>query len=369
MGRKEIAVFAQSLRTGGALAIYAQFLSHLKDHCSDDIHWTVVADASMPRTDDPRVTFLTLDTRRWSRRLAVDWLSAGRFLKSNGKWPDVVVSLQNTGVLSLREVPQVVYYHQALPFYKHRWNLLKKDERKLFLYKNIYPFFVKISLTPHTDVVVQTPSVADAFQRRYSFPQDRIHVLFPDVETIDVSSVEPFGFQEGTVNFIYPADAHSYKEHATLVKAMERLKQRSAEVCRSVRIYFTTACDAMPEVRGMIDRSGLGESFVFVGRVPHRQLLEMYKSSDALLFPSAIETIGLPLLEASRFGLPVIVSDLGYAHDVLAGYEGVRFVPAYDFDAWADRIAEVVRHRGKYPASQPEESSWDRFFSLVTDLT
>ena len=42
----------------------------------------------------------------------------------------------------------------------------------------------------------------------------------------------------------------------------------------------------------------------------------MYKAADGLLFPSTIETIGLPLLEAATFGLPVLANELEYVNYV-----------------------------------------------------
>jgi len=38
------------------------------------------------------------------------------------------------------------------------------------------------------------------------------------------------------------------------------------------------------------------------------------------LFPSYIETFGLPLIEAAAFGLPIGVANEAYAHEVLKGY-------------------------------------------------
>ncbi len=47
----------------------------------------------------------------------------------------------------------------------------------------------------------------------------------------------------------------------------------------------------------------------FVGTIPHPRLFAVYKGADLFVFPSMVETFGLPLVEAMALGLPVVVSD------------------------------------------------------------
>lgn len=63
-----------------------------------------------------------------------------------------------------------------------------------------------------------------------------------------------------------------------------------------------------------------------VGRLNHADCLAEYERADALIFPSFLESYGLPLVEAMVMGIPVIASDLPYAR-VLCGDEGIYFNP------------------------------------------
>ena len=63
-----------------------------------------------------------------------------------------------------------------------------------------------------------------------------------------------------------------------------------------------------------------------VGRLNHADCLSEYEKTDALIFPSVLESYGLPLVEAMVLGIPVIASDLPYAR-VLCGEEGIYFNP------------------------------------------
>jgi glycosyltransferase involved in cell wall biosynthesis len=53
------------------------------------------------------------------------------------------------------------------------------------------------------------------------------------------------------------------------------------------------------------------------GQLSHQEVLALYKKSGAAIFPSTLESFGLPLIEARQAGLPVLASELDYVRDVL----------------------------------------------------
>ena len=64
-----------------------------------------------------------------------------------------------------------------------------------------------------------------------------------------------------------------------------------------------------------------------VGQLSHAECLSEYEKADALIFPSLLESYGLPLVEAMVIGIPIIAADLPYARG-LCGDEGIYFNPA-----------------------------------------
>ena len=94
----------------------------------------------------------------------------------------------------------------------------------------------------------------------------------------------------------------------------------------------------------------------------------MLKSSHALLFPSIVESSGLPLLEAAMLGISVVANDMGYVHDALHEYEGVKCVQVHDYDDWAMKIEECCTGGGHYsPYSFNDIDSWKRLFRLIKE--
>lgn len=100
--------------------------------------------------------------------------------------------------------------------------------------------------------------------------------------------------------------------------------------------------------------------------MPNGKLLSMYKAADGLLFPSTIEIIGLPLLEAAAFGLPVLANDLDYVKDVLKNYEGLKLVPQRDYYSWAEAILKLCNAKTRHNKYQRTGGSdWPKVLQLI----
>ena len=54
----------------------------------------------------------------------------------------------------------------------------------------------------------------------------------------------------------------------------------------------------------------------FLGRIQPREVCSWFDASEALIFTSTRETLGLPLLEALYFGKPAVLPDLPYAREI-----------------------------------------------------
>lgn len=309
------------------------------------------------------VEYIFDDNHSWKHRILWDYNGLSKWLIVNHIQADVVVSFQNT--ISKTGSRQVIYYHNSIPFYPNKWNPFKRKERVMFLYKHIYPLFVKSSINDKTDIVVQIPYIKKGFVKCFGIEENRVKVMFPDVEQIDIDTVPLYDFEQGFYHFVYPATPEPYKEHKTLVYSLYLLKQRNFELGKKIKIHLTFTKEDFPDLVRLVQHLGLVNNFVFNGRIPYRQILSMYKGSYGLLFPSTIETIGLPLLEAAAFGKPIVASDLQYAHEVLTDYEGVNYVDHKNYRGWSEEIENMCKSNNIYSPIQRKASSWPLFFKLV----
>ena len=148
-----------------------------------------------------------------------------------------------------------------------------------------------------------------------------------------------------------------HKNHLALVHALSQIKDPS--LLSSIRIHLTIKRGDNPTIDKAIDRAGLGKQFVYHSSIPHDELLSMYKSAHALLFPSTIETIGLPLLEAASFGLPVVANRIDFAMEVLKGYDGLQLAGMNNYPEWSNAIQQLCTERKRHKEYKLERgSSW-----------
>ena len=262
----------------------------------------------------------------------------------------------------------VIYYHQPLPLFPFEFSFFGPGAREIVFYRYIYPLYVKLFLGKRTYVAVQTEDMKRHFAGRYHFPADRVGVFFPDMDKIDADSIAPYVFEPGTYNFVYPAMGAIYKEHTTIAYAMERLFAQNSEMAKCIRIHFTLSAEHNRDLYRYICQHRLEKNFVFHGPLPHDQVLSMIKGGDALLFPSVLETFGLPLLEAASLGAPVIANNMAYVQEVLRGYSGLRTVKVHDYDAWASMMGSCCEKRLHFPYYQvAEKDSWKQLFHFLRE--
>lgn len=115
------------------------------------------------------------------------------------------------------------------------------------------------------------------------------------------------------LRLFYPASPYPHKNHSILL-SLQKSKLKSIE-----NIILTVNASDFPNLSSRI--------FDFVGTLSYQQTLEYFSyNTDALLFLSLEETLGLPLIEAMYFSLPIICPDRDYAKD-LCGPEAIYFDP------------------------------------------
>lgn len=365
-----ILINATAARSSGALSILNQFVSHIVP--SDGNQYYLFVDTNYTGiVHQPNITYVHVDTRFWRHRIGWDEYGFRRYADRHGLQPSLIISLQNTGVRFDSKIPQLIYYHQSLVLFPKKWSFFNKQERLFFLYKYIYSWFVARSIHTNVSFVVQIPSIKDAFLKRFSITEDKVYVIPPEVQAIDYGEVSLMQFTDGKRHFIYPATPLLYKNHQLLLRALQLIKARDVSLFKRIRLHLTLNENNALGLKELACNLGVDEAIVFEGVLPFQQLLSYYKSMDALLFPSYIETFGLPLLEAAGAGIPIVVSDLPYAHDVIGGYEGVSFLNYEDADVWASAIETLCRQEKKvyssfqYPA---DKGGWNDFFALINKL-
>ena len=354
-----IIVNATALKASGALTILKQFLKHIPVH--QDKYIVFVHDSLKLEINNNNVQLIYIKEMSFIRRFLWDFSGVKYWLKKNGIIPSVSISLQNTNFNTGYKVPNFVYYHQPIPFFNNNWNPLKKQERLLWFYKSIYPFFVSVFMKKNTEIFVQLNTVKDAFSKKYNISLNRIHVVRPDINLPNKLGVIPLNLDKDKVNLFYPATPYVYKNHNILFDAILKLsKDKQSKIC----LYITCLKEDLlyENIEELKDIN-----IIFMGSIPFLKVISMYTAVNAVVFPSYIETFGLPLIEAASLSCPILAADIPYANEVLANYNGVKFLPFNNSDKWADEISKinVGLNKEKNIFKEVEYQSWNDLFKII----
>ena len=94
----------------------------------------------------------------------------------------------------------------------------------------------------------------------------------------------------------------------------------------------------------------------FVGMLSFNEVNEYYKKTDALLFPSTVETWGLPITEFKSYGKPIILSNLPYAFETLGEYEKGIFFDPLDANDLAGKMASLISGNPQYDKTSKKDN-------------
>ncbi len=111
----------------------------------------------------------------------------------------------------------------------------------------------------------------------------------------------------------------------------------------------------------------------FMGYLRDEALAQAYASADIFVFPSALETFGLVVVEAMAAGLPVVSSRVGGVRDVVdEGRTGYTF-EVNDVVAMVDGVRRIASSRshieamGRQARAFAETQSWEAMMDEVID--
>ena len=96
------------------------------------------------------------------------------------------------------------------------------------------------------------------------------------------------------------------------------------------------------ELRALVRQHRMEDNVTFVGSLDQPTLARYYAAADLCAVPSLTESFGLVALEAMACGTPVVGTRVGGLQTLIADGESGLLVPAGDYQALAEAIAQVL---------------------------
>ena len=328
-GVRTVVVSAVGLRKGGTLRILQQTLEHLSGRIvvGEALHViALVHDRAL--CDFPSIEYIEIPwaTKTWLHRLWCEYVTMHRIsidLKRRlGAPVDLWFSLHDTTPRVVAK-KQEVYCHTSFPFLRLRLRDFVMDP-KIPAFRLLTPLYYKAGARRNDSIIVQQEWFADALSRLMRVPRDRFRVIPPSGQMPSRRACATFFNPDspedlaekmrlsGAQTFLYVSTPDCHKNFETLLEAARLLLERSVDI----RVTVTLKGGENRYARWLYRKWGNLPNVDFHGFLSAEELERYYGESDCLVFPSRVETWGLPIseYEAAHPDGMLLLADLPYAH-------------------------------------------------------
>jgi glycosyltransferase involved in cell wall biosynthesis len=313
-----IAVIAHALRQGGGLSAGRSVIRALVDG-SEHRYLFTLPDMEAYRS----IPFAA------SRHEVVFYRRRGGLL---GRWmydtfelervvrrfrPARILALGNRGIHN-PPCPQAVLLRDAHMFYprRHFGHELLRDRLKVGYQKWRFARDLR-----HTHLVFcQTEVARRRFEETHRYP-GRIAIagnaIAPEALTQDPVPAPPLALPEDGFRLFFLGSYYPHKNHEAVVEMFER----HPDALEGVVVMITVSSEQHPNAQRVLERirtRGLDDRIVNLGPLSQHEIAAVYGCSDALILPTLLESFSRTYLEAMEFGVPILTSDLDFAHGICA---------------------------------------------------
>ena len=303
---------------GGGIYVLKQFYREIAERKDKEIEWVILTSQNLFENTG-KIKVLVHPEVKKSRlhRICFDLFTIKKILREEK--PDIVISLQNTPIARC-DLPQYVYLHQSVQFCPKKYSFLKAEERPTAIRQRLICELYRRQLPKAKHIFVQTKWMKKATAEWLHCKEDKITVVPVKAADPPENLLKEAG--NAIKQFFYPARAESYKNHELIIEACQKLKEAGFE---NYKVIFTFHRDENAYAVSLAE-AAKDLPIEFIGNIPHDDIWSYFVNA-CMIYPSYIETVGLPLLEARKAKGAILAADLPYAHEDLDGYDRASFFP------------------------------------------
>lgn len=365
---KTIVVSAVNLNVGGTLTILRECLNYLSAlaESRDYKIIAIVYDKNLALYPNIEYIEYTWPKKKWVNRLWFEYVSLNKISENIGPvylW----FSLHDT-TPNVKADFQAVYCHNPFPFYKWQFKELIFAP-KIVLFSLFSKLIYKKGIHKNAYVIVQQKWIKDAFLKLFKLEKNKVVVALPNVLDNDSHlQMQNPSLEEGK-SFIYAASPNSHKNFECFCEAVAILEDQGISNFKA-RITITGKENAYSH--WLFKKFGHLNCLIWAGFQNRLSLFDLYAKTDCLVFPSKVETWGLPISEFASFNKYMLLSDLPFAKETAAKSNKVQFFNPESPRDLAKKMLQFINGNLKgfeyveeTKIEAPVVNSWDELFKIL----
>ncbi len=367
MRDKTIVISAINLRSGGTLTILQECLEYVSENLAKDY----------------KVIALVHEKRLFSHLKNIDYIEFPQSIKSYFLriyyeyfyFKNLSKKLDPYLWLSLHDMTpniiskiKAVYCHNSSPF--HKINIKDLMDPKFILFRLFYKYIYRLNIRSNQYVIVQQEWLRDKFQKMFNLPKEKIIVAYPNINTFKVKSdikYKESKNNEKIIRFIYPSFPRVFKNFEVICDAVKILNEKK----HNFEVIFTIDGSENRYSNWIYNKYKYLENIKFIGLQSREKIFDLYKISDCLIFPSKLETWGLPLSEFKIFNKPILAVNLPYAKETIGNYDKVSFFNPNDHLTLSKLMNNIIENTIKFDGNvskipeEPFAKNWEELFNYL----
>ncbi|NBH73772.1 glycosyltransferase family 1 protein [Clostridiaceae bacterium] len=335
----------------GALSVLTDFYNYVKENPMNGVEWFFFTSVvKLDEADGIHVIQEKRIKKSWIHRIVWEYSDFRKIVNSCDA--HVILSLQNKS-MPVKNVPQVVYFHNALHLLKRgTFNIFNKFERYYCIYCSLVTPITMRSLNQSDLIITQTNTIKSGLEKRIK--NKKIICIPPAISTTPVVD------RCRVKGFVYPCGPLVYKKHEIIIESLKKGKQYKGEIIFTFRESDNVYAERLASMS-----KGLS-NVKFIGFQERGNLLDLF-CDHGLIFASDIESFPVPFVEAMAYGAPIIARNMPYAREILADYSNVEFFN--DSDDLSEILQKSENARRGEPYSINIESPWAKVVSSVIEIS
>jgi glycosyltransferase involved in cell wall biosynthesis len=243
----------------------------------------------------------------------------------------------------------IIYFHNDL--------ILKPNlSQSLYSYISFSLKKLYIRIVNHNNYkwVVQTELMKKKLSKNLKIKNQNI-LVYPIFTEFSVK--KPIKKIDNT--FLYVCSSSAHKNIKRLIEAFNTIKNINSKTLNldltiSDENYFRKVVLANNKNKNLVinNHTNLNES----------SLNKLYKKSEFLIYPSLIESFGLPLVESIQFNCKIIASNLPYVHELV---DPSKVFNPFSISAIAKSIDDVIESDNIIGSKIKIKNKIDKFIELI----